>query len=121
MTRCEQGKKKNVYLCSPAVRDLISANQERVKVINSGVKVFARCDNKQTPCGFRLAQEVQTEEGGWLSRYRRRMGGGRPPDGTRRVKPVPVTGELLALSLQLGLSSVIFVFFTHTVSPLPTI
>ncbi|KAF0294944.1 tRNA (cytosine(34)-C(5))-methyltransferase [Amphibalanus amphitrite] len=57
MTRCEQGKKKNIYLCSPAVRDLIEANQERVKVINSGVKVFARCDNKQTPCGFRLAQE----------------------------------------------------------------
>jgi len=57
MTRCEQGKKKNVYLCSPAVRDLISANQDRVKVINCGVKVFARCDNKQTPCGYRLAQE----------------------------------------------------------------
>ncbi|XP_037078171.1 tRNA (cytosine(34)-C(5))-methyltransferase-like [Pollicipes pollicipes] len=57
MTRCEQGKKKNIYLCSPAVRDLISASQQRVKVINSGVKVFARCDNKNTPCGFRLAQE----------------------------------------------------------------
>ena len=69
MTRCEQGKKKNVYLCSPAVRDLISANQERVKVINSGVKVFARCDNKQTPCGFRLAQEVRNVL--WVGRYGR--------------------------------------------------
>lgn len=82
-TRCLKGKKKNIYLCSPLVRRLLSVNQERIKVrielisvtvqyiritvyklesnfqvINSGVRVFVRCDKKAMGCDFRLAQEV---------------------------------------------------------------
>lgn len=57
LTRCEVGKKKNIYLCSPFVRQIIANNQKRIKIINSGVKVFVRCDNRSMGCSFRVAQE----------------------------------------------------------------
>ncbi|KAL0280480.1 UNVERIFIED_CONTAM: hypothetical protein PYX00_001755 [Menopon gallinae] len=57
LTRCKEGKKKNIYLTSPKVREIIMKNADRIKIINSGVKTFARCDNKETICPFRIAQE----------------------------------------------------------------
>ncbi|KAF6201031.1 hypothetical protein GE061_005478 [Apolygus lucorum] len=57
LTRCLVGKKRNIYMTSPAVRTLIVENQDKIKIINTGVKVFARCDNKRMRCEFRLAQE----------------------------------------------------------------
>ncbi|XP_039280426.1 tRNA (cytosine(34)-C(5))-methyltransferase [Nilaparvata lugens] len=59
LTRCAVGKKKNIYFTSPAVKQILLNNQERVKIINSGVKCFVRCDNKKEEgtCNFRLAQE----------------------------------------------------------------
>ena len=33
------------------------SNEEKVKMINTGVKTFVRCDNKNMSCAFRLAQE----------------------------------------------------------------
>ncbi|XP_046667880.1 tRNA (cytosine(34)-C(5))-methyltransferase [Homalodisca vitripennis] len=57
LTRCHVGKRKNIYFVSPAIRDIIDKNQDKVKLINAGVKVFARCDNKNVNCCFRLAQE----------------------------------------------------------------
>lgn len=58
LTRCKEGKKKNIYLTSPKVRDIVLKNASRIKIINTGVKTFARCDNKEMKCSFRLAQEV---------------------------------------------------------------
>ncbi|KAE8748043.1 hypothetical protein FOCC_FOCC005238 [Frankliniella occidentalis] len=57
LTRCAVGKKKNIYFTTPALRDLIKNNEQRIKIINTGVKAFARCDNKAMKCCFRLAQE----------------------------------------------------------------
>ncbi|KAJ8676746.1 hypothetical protein QAD02_012533, partial [Eretmocerus hayati] len=57
LVRCHEGKKKNIYLSSPAIRDIIKENEARVKMINTGVKTFVRCDNKNVTCAFRLAQE----------------------------------------------------------------
>lgn len=57
LVRCLEGKKKNVYLTSPAIRDLLLSNEHHVKFINTGVKTFVRCDNRNTTCPFRLAQE----------------------------------------------------------------
>lgn len=57
LTRCFGGKKKNVYFCSEAVRDLILTNEKFVKIINTGVKTFVRCDNRNMRCAFRLANE----------------------------------------------------------------
>lgn len=31
-TRCVKGKKKNIYLCSPLVRRILSNNQDQIKV-----------------------------------------------------------------------------------------
>ncbi|XP_055715572.1 tRNA (cytosine(34)-C(5))-methyltransferase [Phlebotomus papatasi] len=57
LTRCHTGKKKNIYFSSDAIRDIVQLSGDRVKIINTGVKVFVRCDNKNMSCAFRLAQE----------------------------------------------------------------
>ncbi|KOB69241.1 tRNA (Cytosine-5-)-methyltransferase [Operophtera brumata] len=40
LTRCHVGKKKNIYLVSPVVRDVVRANEDKMKIINTGVKTF---------------------------------------------------------------------------------
>lgn len=57
LVRCREGKKKNIYFTSPAIRDIVLCNEDSVKMINTGVKTFVRCDNKNMQCAFRLAQE----------------------------------------------------------------
>lgn len=57
LTRCLVGKKKNIYFCSPEVRSVLRANEHNIKLINSGVKTFSRCDNRNMECSFRLAHE----------------------------------------------------------------
>ncbi|XP_018015306.1 RNA cytosine-C(5)-methyltransferase NSUN2 [Hyalella azteca] len=57
MTRSREGKRRNLYFTNALVRDLITRNQDRMKIINTGVKVLVRVDNKGTSCDFRLAQE----------------------------------------------------------------
>ncbi|KAK0178689.1 hypothetical protein PV327_007557 [Microctonus hyperodae] len=57
LVRCHEGKKKNIYFTSPAIRDIVLSNEDNVKMINTGVKTFVRCDNKNMKCAFRLAQE----------------------------------------------------------------
>lgn len=32
LTRCKEGKKKNIYFTSPAVRDIVLNNEEKIKV-----------------------------------------------------------------------------------------
>lgn len=53
LTRCHGGKKKNIYLTSPAVRDLVLQNQHAVKFINTGIRTFVRSDNRNMKCAFR--------------------------------------------------------------------
>ncbi|XP_023937164.1 tRNA (cytosine(34)-C(5))-methyltransferase [Bicyclus anynana] len=57
LTRCHVGKKKNIYLVSPTVKDVVQKNENNIKIINTGVKTFVRCDNKNMTCPFRLSQE----------------------------------------------------------------
>lgn len=57
LTRCLGGKKKNIYYCTEPIRQIVQKNEHAVKIINTGVKAFARCDNKNMKCAFRLAQE----------------------------------------------------------------
>lgn len=57
LTRCLVGKKKNIYFCSPEIRSVLRANEHNIKLINSGVKTFSRCDNRNMECSFRLAHE----------------------------------------------------------------
>lgn len=57
LNRCATGKKKNIYLTNESIRDLVIQNQSNVKFINTGVKVFVRCDNKNMLCKFRIAND----------------------------------------------------------------
>ncbi|XP_034826099.1 tRNA (cytosine(34)-C(5))-methyltransferase [Maniola hyperantus] len=57
LTRCHVGKKKNIYMVSPTVKDIVQKNENNIKIINTGVKTFVRCDNKNMTCPFRLSQE----------------------------------------------------------------
>jgi len=50
-------KRNNLYFTSKLVRNLMQSNADRVKIINAGVKSFAKCENKGATCNFRLAQE----------------------------------------------------------------
>lgn len=57
LTRCNNERKKNIYFCSDKVKDFVKLNEGTIKIINTGVKTFARCDNKNMQCKYRLAQE----------------------------------------------------------------
>lgn len=53
LTRSTSEKKKNIYFCSEQIRDLLLCNESQVKIINTGVKTFVRCDNRNMKCPFR--------------------------------------------------------------------
>lgn len=57
LTRSIKGKKKNLYFCSDAVKQFVQANESNVKLINTGIKVFARCDHRDMKCAFRMVNE----------------------------------------------------------------
>lgn len=57
LTRSIKGKKKNLYFCSDAVKQFVDANAKNVKLINTGVKLFARCDHRDMKCAFRMVNE----------------------------------------------------------------
>jgi len=50
-------KKNHIYLSTPRCREIVENNTEKVKIINTGVKSFARADNKGSDCDYRIAQE----------------------------------------------------------------
>jgi len=58
LTRClDESKKNSVYFTSEKVREVMENNVDRVKIINTGVKAFVRCENKGANCDYRIAQE----------------------------------------------------------------
>ncbi|XP_047461054.1 RNA cytosine C(5)-methyltransferase NSUN2 [Mugil cephalus] len=58
LTRTHEGKKRHLYMVSKELRNVILNNSERMKVINTGLKVWCRnSDGDEFGCAFRLAQE----------------------------------------------------------------
>ncbi|MBN3290330.1 NSUN2 methyltransferase, partial [Polypterus senegalus] len=58
LTRTHEGKKRRLYVVSKELRNVMLNNCDRIKVINTGVKVWSRNDDgEQFGCPFRLAQE----------------------------------------------------------------
>ncbi|XP_029023349.1 RNA cytosine C(5)-methyltransferase NSUN2 [Betta splendens] len=58
LTRTHEGKKRHLYMVSKELRNVLLNNSERMKVINTGVKVWSRNnDGDEFGCAFRLAQE----------------------------------------------------------------
>ncbi|XP_054158247.1 RNA cytosine-C(5)-methyltransferase NSUN2-like [Oppia nitens] len=55
--RCAVGKKKNIYFLTKAAKEIVVNNQQNIKLINGGVRLFSRSDDKVNPCGFRITQE----------------------------------------------------------------
>uniref|UniRef100_A0A1I8AL02 tRNA (cytosine(34)-C(5))-methyltransferase n=1 Tax=Steinernema glaseri TaxID=37863 RepID=A0A1I8AL02_9BILA len=53
----ESDQKRTLYFVNSAVRNFLQQNQDRVKVINAGVKMFGRTETKFNDCKFRLAQD----------------------------------------------------------------
>ncbi|XP_064100308.1 tRNA (cytosine(34)-C(5))-methyltransferase-like isoform X1 [Macrobrachium nipponense] len=57
LTRTKEGKKRNLYFTNSLVKDIVQMNQDFIKIINTGVKVLVRSDNRGATCDFRLAQD----------------------------------------------------------------
>uniref|UniRef100_A0A8D0CB46 tRNA (cytosine(34)-C(5))-methyltransferase n=1 Tax=Salvator merianae TaxID=96440 RepID=A0A8D0CB46_SALMN len=58
LTRTQEGKKRQLYMVSKEIRDVLLNNSEKLKVINTGIKVWCRSsDGEQFDCAFRVAQE----------------------------------------------------------------
>ncbi|KAG8176339.1 hypothetical protein JTE90_003301 [Oedothorax gibbosus] len=57
LSRCKEGKMRNIYFTSDLVKNIITENKDKIKVINTGVRVLCRSENKKTDCKFRLTQE----------------------------------------------------------------
>lgn len=58
LTRTHEGKKRHLYMVSKELRNVLLNNSERMKVINTGVKVWSRnSEGEEFGCAFRLAQE----------------------------------------------------------------
>uniref|UniRef100_A0AAY4E0U8 tRNA (cytosine(34)-C(5))-methyltransferase n=1 Tax=Denticeps clupeoides TaxID=299321 RepID=A0AAY4E0U8_9TELE len=58
LTRTHEGKKRHLYMVSKELRNVLLNNSERIKIINTGVKVWSRNqDSEPFGCAFRLAQE----------------------------------------------------------------
>ncbi|XP_053980369.1 tRNA (cytosine(34)-C(5))-methyltransferase [Hylaeus anthracinus] len=50
-------KRKTIYYASPEIRNVVMSNESEIKLVNTGVKSFVRCDNKYMVTPFRLAWE----------------------------------------------------------------
>jgi len=58
LSRCaDTTKKKNLYFTTPQIKEIVEQNKDRVKIINTGVKAFTKCEHKGATCDFRIAQE----------------------------------------------------------------
>ncbi|XP_006903193.1 PREDICTED: tRNA (cytosine(34)-C(5))-methyltransferase [Elephantulus edwardii] len=58
LTRTMEGKKRQLYMVSKELRGVLLNNSERMKVINTGIKVLCRNNGGEDfDCAFRLAQE----------------------------------------------------------------
>ena len=54
LTRCADTSKRNsLYFTSKLIRNLVETNKDRVKIINTGVKGFAKAENKGAICPYR--------------------------------------------------------------------
>ncbi|PFX21833.1 tRNA (cytosine(34)-C(5))-methyltransferase-like [Stylophora pistillata] len=57
LVRSVGGKKRNIYLVSKAVKDVMEMVTDEHKVVNTGMKVIARAEVDNAGCLFRLMQE----------------------------------------------------------------
>ncbi|XP_071042967.1 RNA cytosine-C(5)-methyltransferase NSUN2 isoform X2 [Parasteatoda tepidariorum] len=57
LSRCKEGKKRNLYLTSKIVKNIMENNLDTFKIINTGLRILSRSENKDTVCIYRFTQE----------------------------------------------------------------
>ncbi|XP_031561431.1 RNA cytosine-C(5)-methyltransferase NSUN2-like [Actinia tenebrosa] len=57
LVRSVGGKKRNIYIVSKLVKQVLECANDNLKIINVGVKAFSRCDSDEHGCDFRIMQE----------------------------------------------------------------
>ncbi|KAJ2863771.1 tRNA (cytosine-5-)-methyltransferase ncl1 [Coemansia aciculifera] len=57
LSRIENGAFRSVYHVSDSVRELMELAGQRLRVVNTGIRVFSRNSVKDAPCSFRLVCE----------------------------------------------------------------
>ncbi|KAJ2815248.1 tRNA (cytosine-5-)-methyltransferase ncl1 [Coemansia sp. 'formosensis'] len=57
LSRIENGAFRSVYHVSDSVRELMELAGQRLRVVNTGIRVFSRNSVKDAPCSFRLVSE----------------------------------------------------------------
>ncbi|CAG9533193.1 unnamed protein product [Cercopithifilaria johnstoni] len=53
----EADRKRTLYFVNSAVKQFLLYNQDKVKVINAGIRIFGRVENKYNLCRFRILQD----------------------------------------------------------------
>ncbi|EJW88371.1 hypothetical protein WUBG_00716 [Wuchereria bancrofti] len=53
----EPSKKRTLYFVNSAVKQFLLCNQDKVKVINAGIRMFGRVESKYNVCQFRILQD----------------------------------------------------------------
>ncbi|KAK6106374.1 NOL1/NOP2/sun family protein [Brugia pahangi] len=53
----EPNKKRTLYFVNSAVKQFLLCNQDKVKVINAGIRMFGRVESKYNICQFRILQD----------------------------------------------------------------
>ncbi|EJD76199.1 tRNA (cytosine-5-)-methyltransferase NSUN2 [Loa loa] len=53
----EANKKRTLYFVNSAVKQFLLCNQDKIKVINAGIRMFGRVENKYNLCRFRIMQD----------------------------------------------------------------
>lgn len=49
----DTSNKNNIYFSTPLIRDIVENNVDRIKIVNTGVKSFTKCENFGATCEFR--------------------------------------------------------------------
>jgi len=57
LTRNKDGRKRNIYVVNRLIRDITRINEGHIQIINTGVKMFSRSDNRTSECDFRMTEE----------------------------------------------------------------
>ncbi|VDK80254.1 unnamed protein product [Litomosoides sigmodontis] len=53
----EADRKRTLYFVNSAVKQFLLCNQDKVKVINAGIRIFGRVESKYNMCRFRILQD----------------------------------------------------------------
>ena len=57
MYRNSEGRKRNIYFLTKAAKQIIQDNEDRIRFVNAGARLFSRNTEKDFDCDYRLTQD----------------------------------------------------------------